>query len=399
MASNEDEASELSHAHDGLIQRFEMNHPSVKYTCEICYIELDAEIEIMIELYTDENRNQRVAVFRDPLSNPAEWERLGNAIGRCSTIYEVELRKVQVEIDQIDALNPEVYQCIETLYRGLESNSSIENLDLDMDLFPSSGVFPTFNLNGAQFKENLKHLTLSGFIPIGINQSLMILPLLESTSLESFCIPERDFLANEAAIFSRIISACTRVQRLDMNCKDLNTNEGATSVAMLFRDQRSILTQFGFNFYGNICAENLHIIVDGLTSNTTIKALYCEVDSNEFERLLCNTSSIEAIHNSDHTLQQIEPYPCPFLKDYLELNKDTNKDKVIRTKIARYYFRGEFDISPFFKMNIKLVPQVMAMIEGDGISQSDAIYRLLRNIPDLCAFPSGVSRKRKNDIL
>ena len=91
MASNEDEASELSHAHDGLIQRFEMNHPSVKYTCEICYIELDAEIEIMIELYTDENRNQRVAVFRDPLSNPAEWERLGNAIGRCSTIYEVEL--------------------------------------------------------------------------------------------------------------------------------------------------------------------------------------------------------------------------------------------------------------------------------------------------------------------
>ena len=137
-----------------------------------------------------------------------------------------------------------------------------------------------------------------------------------------------------------------------------------------------------------------------MASNTTLKKLLLsnnDLETSKFERLLCNTSSIEAIHNSNHTLQQIEPYPCPFLKDYLELNKDTNKDKVIRTKIARYYFRGEFDISQFVNMNVKLLPKVMAMIEGDDISRRDAIYHLLKSIPDLCTFPSGVSRKRKNN--
>eukprot|EP00956_Cyclotella_meneghiniana_P031920 scaffold85549_cov22-Cyclotella_meneghiniana.AAC.1 len=77
--------------------------------------------------------------FTCTLSDPAEWEQLGRAIGRCSSIQEVEMRKVEGEINQIDDLNQEVYQCIGLLYRGLESNTSIECFELDMDLFPSSG--------------------------------------------------------------------------------------------------------------------------------------------------------------------------------------------------------------------------------------------------------------------
>eukprot|EP00956_Cyclotella_meneghiniana_P013692 scaffold19953_cov37-Cyclotella_meneghiniana.AAC.1 len=50
-----------------------------------------------------------------------------------------------------------------------------------------------------------------------------------------------------------------------------------------------------------------------------------------------------------------------------ELNKETNKDKVI-PKSYPITFAGEFDISPFVNMNVKSLPTVMAMIEDDGIS-------------------------------
>jgi len=299
---------------------------------------------------------------------------------------------------------------IDTLYRGLESNTSIESFELDMDLFPSSGVFPTLDLNGALFKENLKLLSVSSEIPIGINQTHMVLPLLESTSLENFSISQCNF-ANEAAVYTGFISECTRVQRLQF--KFIDTSEFATSVATLLWDQRSILTQL--SLYLNESADNLPIVIDGLTGNTTLRTLRLPSNGlervrNQFERLLCNTSSIDGIHNSNHTLelvkisglnsdnmsvQRILRFYSPFLKECLELNKDTNKDKVIRTKIARYYFRGEFDVSPFVDMNVKLLPQVMAMIEGDPINQRDAIYRLLKSIPDLCTlYRDGLKRKK-----
>eukprot|EP00956_Cyclotella_meneghiniana_P029373 scaffold70865_cov27-Cyclotella_meneghiniana.AAC.2 len=428
MSSNEDDVSESSHEHDEasesynehdeLIERLEINHPSVKYIDMNFYFrDLEfADVVVETNWHDDANRYQ-TASYRYTLSDPAvEWERLGRALGRCNSIYEVELRKVGPQLEQIVALAREMYQCIDTLYRGLECNTSIEKFELDMDLFPSSGAFPTFNLNGALFKENLKLLSLSSEIPIGINQSLMVLPLLESTSLDSFSISQCNF-ANDVAVYTRIISACTRVQRLYL--KFIDTPEIATSVATLLRDERSILTQF--SLCKDISAANLPIVLDGLASNTTLKTLYLPnigLERSQFERLLCNASSIDGIHNSNHTLelvlvnfsdwnpdsdsmsvQQIQHFFSPFLKEFLELNKDTNKEKVIRTKIARYYFRGEFDIAPFLEMDLNLLPKVMAMIRGRAIRQRDAIYRLLKSIPDLCRFPSDVSRKRKNNIL
>eukprot|EP00956_Cyclotella_meneghiniana_P029375 scaffold70865_cov27-Cyclotella_meneghiniana.AAC.4 len=300
MSSNEDEASETSRPHDESIELLDRNDQLVEYLDINFYLDdvnVDPSDAVEIILY-DEDCSE-VGRFSYTLSDPAEWERLGGAIGCCSSIQDIRLDKFDGEMDQIDALDQEVHQCIGTLYRGLEANPSIINLNIDMDLFPSSGVFPTLNLNGALFKEKLKHLTLSGQIPIEINQNLVILPLLESTSLEHFNISECNF-ANEAFVFRRIVSACTRVQRLDVNCTDLNTNECATSVASLFRDQRSILTEFNVfsSFFTIISHESLSILADGLTSNTTIKTLrftrtYCPSECSEFERLLCNASSIE----------------------------------------------------------------------------------------------------------
>ena len=67
------------------------------------------------------------------------------------------------------------------------------------------------------------------------------------------------------------------------------------------------------------------------------------------------------------------------------MNKNPNKHKVMCKKIARHYFTKDFDISPFFNMNISLLPMVFAMIEGNTLTNSlSAIFRLLKSIPVLC---------------
>jgi hypothetical protein len=69
-------------------------------------------------------------------------------------------------------------------------------------------------------------------------------------------------------------------------------------------------------------------------------------------------------------------------KQCLERNKKEDKAKVIGNKILRFYFVGEFDISPFSNMALSILPEVVSRIEGDG--KRSATYRLLKGIPDLC---------------
>eukprot|EP00956_Cyclotella_meneghiniana_P005021 scaffold6208_cov45-Cyclotella_meneghiniana.AAC.3 len=345
MSSDERDVSSIEDDIDS-IEYIEMNGISHDETIELLE-KIDSPVKqldigfnfedvdyFQLEITFREKWGREIDRFKCTLGDPAEWKRLGRAIERCSSIQEVHLRKIEGVTNQIGASNQEVYQCIGSLYRGLESNTSIESFELDMDLFPSRGVFPTLNLNRAQFKENLKNLTLRSEKLIGINKSPMILQLLKTTSLDSFNL--RDCRISTAA-YTRIISACTRVQRLDI--KYMNTTEGATALAALLRNQRSILSQF--SVHKNMSAENLNIIVDGLASNSTLKKLHLhltktDTETSKFEQLLCNVLSIEGIRNSNHTLEMLKlgtshEYTdvTSFVRECLNLNKGTNKEKVI----------------------------------------------------------------------
>ena len=74
--------------------------------------------------------------------------------------------------------------------------------------------------------------------------------------------------------------------------------------------------------------------------------------------------------------------------DCLEKNKNANKQEVTRKKVARYYFVGKFDISPFADMPVTLIPEVLSLIEEDNINKQSAIFRMLKCIPDLCNISS-----------
>ena len=146
------------------------------------------------------------------------------------------------------------------------------------------------------------------------------------------------------------------------------------------------------------------MIIDGLKNgNTCLETLYifcCKGDTffTSAQTLLCDTTSIESICLSNHTLIELQPFlesevrfdvfseqevKFGIIVDSLRLNRNSNKNRVIREKISRYYFVGNFDVSPFVKLPVSVVPSVLGMIKGKKLDRQSAIFRLLKSIPDL----------------
>ena len=138
----------------------------------------------------------------------------------------------------------------------------------------------------------------------------------------------------------------------------------------------------------------MKIIAEGLKVNKSLKKLefgsiHCPDEwNNSLERALCDKTSIEKIQNSNHTLENIltsfdETRLSEFVRDCLKLNENKDKDQVIRQKIAKYYYVGKFNVSPFAAMPVSAIPKVISTIGGDGNNQCSAIFRMLKTIPQL----------------
>eukprot|EP00956_Cyclotella_meneghiniana_P014636 scaffold22052_cov36-Cyclotella_meneghiniana.AAC.6 len=150
--------------------------------------------------------------------------------------------------------------------------------------------------------------------------------------------------------------------------------------------------------------ECLEAIYKGLERNRSIAHLSMSVDflpdKMGLFKALCDTSSLEGIIKSNHhTLQvsylhgSVPQNPnLHLLEDFFKLNLIENKDEVIREKIARYYFIGDFDISPFTKISVSVLPKVLSLIKGSNINRQSAIFRMLKTFPELCNVSSRDAR-------
>lgn len=166
---------------------------------------------------------------------------------------------------------------------------------------------------------------------ISNEQSIKLASLLKNTPpLKTFDMLYIKFDLSHDDAFRRIVLACSNVKSLYLRCSNMAR---VTSLADLLRNPKSTLTCLLFK-------DSPHKDIREMITNA-----------------ICDTSSIETIQSSNHTLQKViiryRDHPSQ-MKDCLELNKNVNKDTVIRQKIARYYFIGDFDISPFVTMPISL---------------------------------------------
>ena len=260
------------------------------------------------------------------------------------------------------------------LYDGIKNNQSIKMLELNYNGARAKGggegAQPRFDLK--HFTENNKEfekLVLRNTGSMGIRMAPDNIPLniidsiadtLKDCKLKELDITECIFGSIDS--LGRIISACSGVEKIVGIPDKFYTNEtGLVRTATI--DLNDLIPLFG----------------------------------------LCDTSSIESILDSNHVLREVSLYnpdsKLPqIICDCLHINSCTDKKAAGREKVARFYFRGDYEVMPFLGMPISLLPNVLSSIciESKGISTLQAnqfedgkrclsaLFRMLKTIPDLC---------------
>eukprot|EP00956_Cyclotella_meneghiniana_P023705 scaffold46676_cov22-Cyclotella_meneghiniana.AAC.2 len=218
-------------------------------------------------------------------------------------------------------------------------------------------------------------------------------------------------LSTQASVFHRLLDVCSDVYLLSVYC---SSPSHCSAVASFLRNTNTV--QLTVEFSHTLSSEDQATIIHGLRENTSLRYFHLNklglslLDIPEYDphgyfaKALCDSSSIDNILNSNHTLTDILDWMTlaeselsdsesvlqfKFEHDVkvancLELNENTDTDKVIREKIARYYFAGDFDVSPLANLPVSVVPSVLGMIRGNKLDRQFAIFRLLISIPDLC---------------
>lgn len=159
----------------------------------------------------------------------------------------------------------------------------------------------------------------------------------------------------------------------------------------------------------------MHQVTSGLMNDTKLKSFILDQEGWEdrrnvaiandyFQKLLCESSNIESICNSNHTLEHIVlgNGTLSFTNELLRLIKNAEKAQVVRNKIYNYYFVGDFDVTiftnmpvsvvpevisrirsltPFIDMHLSVVPKVTSQIRSE--TKLSAIFWLLKCIPEL----------------
>ena len=167
---------------------------------------------------------------------------------------------------------------------------------------------------------------------------------------------------------------------------------GCEALAKLLADPSSNIhtLHLGNNQIDTIGANTLF---SGLKNNTKLKILYLAGNpvsgkdvKDILSRILCNTTSINDIYSSNHTLENlsINGDRGVELRSLLDLNRGENKSHVATMKILQYH--PNIDMSPLFKLdsegeqNIKGLPYVVDWFERAKEVVATVFLRSGRNI-------------------
>ena len=411
----------------------------------------NVEVNIEISEDVDDNNDTQQPLFNirrcsdiELLTRFGESIGINKSIGWCSVVMS-QSDPIMDPNYLRSPVNAPSYQCLQSIYRGIESNTSITSLSLDLESIgiPGNESFPRLQFQSEQFKSKLKgiHIYNTKSITLTDDDSTVMAQLLEG--MPRLNVLNIWHLATRASAFRTIISACPpSVERLHISC---DTAEHCSILASFLQSNHLMVSCLDVEkaYHSSIVGEEgdwleslklseqeASIIIDGLKNgNTCLETLYmdcCKGNTlyTSAQTLLCDTTSIESIRSSNHTLMffpaaghedddssdnfegdEDDDSPDNVIRDKLriinhclKLSQNTDKNEVIREKIARYYFVGDFDVSPLAKLPVSVVPSVLGMIKSyDVLYRQSAIFRLLKSIPDLCNVGSRVKIAGNDD--
>ena len=177
-------------------------------------------------------------------------------------------------------------------------------------------------------------------------------------------------------------------------------------------DNGNLLNDEVITSFANAIAHNnklktldMSVYVDDITTSNVSARSWSTIAN-----ILCNTSNICSIYNSNHTLSDIgnigyrvRDFPTK-LTDYLQLNENDNKLEVAREKIIRSHFlNGEDNMQDFVDMELGLLPHALGWTGRNNIGHS-LLYRLVHSMPLLFDYESRKAKattgmKRKMNCL
>ena len=303
--------------------------------------------------------------FKSSESN--DYTRLGTAIGTNTYIDTVYLC----------VCGNTLHDSIKTIHLldGLKSNSSITKLILKLE--PSSEPIVTYQLLRIyQEKDNLTKLGIShADLLNGVYDEIIATTLQCCTNLEVFDLIGCNITSEQ--LISMVEPIKHTLKELDLHGIGIG-NTGCEALAGLLRDPFCVLKSLSLSRNNNSYA-GVIAIANSLNCNSNLAELHLTVDdldhlgaADTFSNLLCNTSSIDSIYSSNHTLETLTfkcfEKPPQQLLPLLIMNKGTNKHHVTIKKILRYH--PNIDMSPLYELdseggeyNLKALPYLIAWFD------------------------------------
>ena len=134
--------------------------------------------------------------------------------------------------------------------------------------------------------------------------------------------------------------------------------------------------------------------------------------------LVCDTSSLDSLVKSNHTITKVKLWGRVVNKNCNALainNRDISEVMKMREKIVKYFMVGSFDLQPFLDLDVELMPNVIEMVgmkneEFESVTNGskqwfnvssgnlNEVYRLVRfaHMPEMISF---ISPEKKITLL
>ena len=203
------------------------------------------------------------------------------------------------------------------------------------------------------------------------------------------------------------LSGCNQLQELSFSCNRSITARGWETVSTLLERPDSNLKELFLcsNSLGN---EGALMFANALRINTKLKHLNLPGNGisregwTSFSKLLCDTSSVNNMYLSNHTLGNLGMRDVSAdVRSYLDLNRSSeNKRKIAMTKILCH--NSHINMQPFFEWELKVLPLIVTWLEKATACTTEfdeqirkmklsCIYDFVREFPMLYIEP--VTRK------
>ena len=400
-----------------------------------------------------ETTNTRHGYFQVREGDDLEW--LGRFIGQCTSLITLEIGDFPGDADQINKF-----------IEGINRNRSIQYLTIEHDcgneMFEELCVFFLNNKNIGNLTLQhfdidhesagklasticdvpLKYLTLrrnelsnEGFETIvtaasgGQSQITNLCVALNSVGqvgcttllrsgalnkLKDLDLSDNNIDDNSLQTLTAGLVNNTTIEQLSLSGNQSITSNGLRYLVPFLQSESCPLTDFYFyyNTFDDSCAA---VLAHGLGRNKSLKKLWfnpatCRMTSNgwqSFATLLCDTSSINATYQSNHTIELIGE-SCDVgspvnqvhkrVRDLLRMNANVNSRDIAKCKI--FLSHRDLNVEPMFEWGLKFLPLIVTwfgkihdiyifMLEGHisctHCSELSVVYTFIRGMPELTA--------------